>query len=240
MNLLSVPTRAEAVECPYLPDRQFIQEYFFATGLDDHEYGVLLASGWRHFGTFFFRPACDGCRQCIPIRIDADALEPTKSQRRVLKKGTGIQMEAVPPRATDEAWNVYKTHSRSQFNKEVIRDDFERIFFDPAVPALQTEYRLDNKLIGLGFLDVADKGFSSVYFSFNPEFSRYSPGILSILLESTLARLNMKKWYYLGFWVPGNDSMEYKARFLPHQLYDWEKEAWVTPKEHPVQKDMSI
>ncbi len=231
MRMLSEPAAAAPVDCPYLPDRTFVQIYFFATDLDEYEYEVLLASGWRRFGTFFFQPSCPGCRQCIPIRVDVNRLQPTRSQRRVLGRGREIVLDAAPTDCRDEVWEVYRAHSRSQFAREVNRADFETTFFEDAVPALQTEYRLDGRLVGLGFLDVGIEGFSSVYFSFHPEASSYSLGTLSVLRESELARLNGKKWYYLGYWVPGCDTMEYKAKFRPFQLLDWDTGEWRDSEE---------
>ena len=234
MRMLSEVARADPIDCPYLDDRKFVQDYFFAQNVDEYEFGVLLNAGWRRFGTFFFRPACSGCRQCIPLRVDARALTPSRSQRRVLRRGRDITLSAVPPRATDDVWRVYQVHSESQFGRKVRREVFEQTFFDSAVPALQTEYRLDGSLIGVGFLDISDNGFSSSYFAFDPAYARYSPGTLSILLESRLAWRNGRSWYYLGFWVPGSRRMDYKAAFSPHQLYDWESETWLSPSEHPV------
>ncbi len=233
MKLLSEPRRAAPVECPYLPDRQFVQDYFFATNLNEAEFGVLLESGWRRFGSFFFRPACPGCCRCIPIRISAADLKHSRSQRRVLSRCRDVVMKAVALNPSDEAWEVYRCHSQRQFNKETSRDEFEKTFFEAAVPALQTEYRLSGRLVGLGFLDIGDNGFSSVYFSFHPDAASLSLGTLSVLLESDLARFNRKDWYYLGYWVPGCASMGYKARFGPHQLLDWETGEWVSDPRTP-------
>jgi len=230
VKLLSEPRIAAPVECPYLPDRSFVQHYFFADELDESEYGVLLDSGWRRFGKFFFRPGCPGCFQCRPIRVDVHRLKPSASQRRVISRGKRIVMEVVDPAPSDEAWRVYRNHSKGQFGREESRSRFEKTFFDrTAVPSLQTEYRLDNHLIALGFLDVSDEGMSSVYFAFDPEWSGYSPGTLSVFRESELARTSGKRWYYLGYWVEGCRSMEYKARFKPHQLYDWDLQHWDYP-----------
>ena len=234
MRMLAEPRRAAPVDCPYLPDRAFVQDYFFADGLDEAEFGVLLDAGWRRFGNFFFRPACPGCRLCIPLRLDAANLAPTRSQRRVLSRGRDVVMDAVPPNPTDEAWEVYRAHSEGQFGRRVHRAEFERTFFDQSVPSVQTEYRLDGILIGLGFLDLAADGASSVYFSFHPDWAKYSPGTLSVLMESAWIRRKGLRWYYLGYWVPGCDSMEYKARFVPHELLDWKTGAWVVPHLHPA------
>ncbi len=235
MKLFSEPDKAAPVECPYLPERSFIQDYFFAANLDEHEYGVLLNAGWRRFGKFFFRPDCPFCNQCKPIRVDALLIKPSRSQRRVITRGKNIVMEAVQPAATDEAWRVYRNHSKGQFNREESRNHFEETFFDASVvPSLQTEYRLDNKLIALGFLDISDEGMSSVYFAFDPEWAEYSPGILSVFRESELVMQWGKKWYYLGYWVPGCQSMDYKARYNPHQLLNWNNKAWESVEKPPV------
>ncbi len=228
MRLLSEPLTAAPVECPYLPEQIFVQNYFFADELDEFEFGVLLNAGWRRFGKYFFRPGCPRCSQCKPIRVDTHQLKPTGSQRRVISRGKEIVMEAVEPRTSDEAWRVYRNHSKAQFQREENREHFEETFFDrTAVPSLQTEYRLDGNLIALGFLDVSNDGMSSVYFAFDPEWSRYSPGILSVFRESELVKQWGKRWYYLGYWVEGCQSMEYKARYRPHQLYDWKLQDWV-------------
>jgi len=226
MNFLSTLRNSAPVECPYLTKRLFVQECFFATDVTEHELGLLLNAGWRHFGKFFFRPACLGCRRCVPIRIDASRLTPTSSQRRVLSRGRTIRVDIVSPSPTEEAWEVYRAHSKGQFNKEANRRDFENTFYAKAVPTLQSEYRFDGKLIGLGFLDTAEEGISSVYFSFDPQWARYSLGVLSVFREAKLVRELGKSWYYMGYWVSGCASMDYKAKYRPHQLFNWESGVW--------------
>lgn len=226
MNFLSTLRIAAPVKCPYLPKRLFVQEYFLAEDVSEQELGLLLNAGWRHFGRFFFRPACLGCRCCVAIRIDASRLAPTSSQRRVLSRGRAVRVDVVSPSPTEEAWEVYRAHSRGQFDREANRKDFVHTFYEKAVPTLQSEYRFDGKLIGLGFLDIADEGISSVYFSFDPQWARYSPGVLSVFREAELVREAGKSWYYMGYWVSGCAAMSYKARYRPHQVLDWESGVW--------------
>lgn len=235
---LARPLRmANPVPCPYLPDRWFVQEYFFAAGLDAVEFGQLLSAGWRRFGRFFFRPRCPECRLCVPIRIPVRRLEASRSQRRVVRRGAAIESTICHLEPRDEIWSIYEKHSDRQFGRDSDRNDFEKTFFEPAVPAFQMEYRYGKTLAGLGFLDVADQGGSSVYFVFDPAFARYSLGTLSVFRESRLLENDGREWYYLGYWVPGCPAMEYKARFRPHQLYDWLRRDWVDPKDHPAATD---
>ena len=226
MRLLTDPAVAPPVDCPYLPDRDFVQEYFFAADLDEADMQVLIGSGWRHFGHFFFRPRCPECRLCTPIRVDSHRLEPTRSQKRILRRGAGIEMTVVEPRATDEVWEVYRRHSWKQFGREPDREEFQKTFLTLAAPTLQTEYRVAGELAGVGFIDLTADGVSSIYFSFHPDWARCSLGYLSVFRESAYARSRDLRWYYLGYWVPGCPTMDYKKKFVPHQLYDWTLKKW--------------
>jgi len=221
------------VECPYLPERQFVQNYFFASDVNETEMSILLASGWRRFGNYFFRANCPSCSLCIPVRVDAAELKPSKSQRRVLRRGAGIRMSAGKPVYSEELWKVYLSHQTGQFGKKPDKDDFINNLLNGNSPDILTEYRIGEELIGFGLLDSAHDGLSSVYFSFNPEWGRYSPGVLSVFRESLLTVSQGKRWYYLGYWVPGSRTMEYKAAFKPHQLYEWESGRWVDAEKHP-------
>ena len=85
--MLSSPVITQNPEpCPYLNDRISRMETFFGDDLSPVELESYLSAGWRKFGLLYFRPACNKCRECIPLRIDVQNFEPSKSQKRVRKK----------------------------------------------------------------------------------------------------------------------------------------------------------
>ena len=78
----------------------------------------------------------------------------------------------------------------------------------------------DGRLIGVGIVDVFKEGLSSAYFYHDPAWRKQSPGTFSILTEIEWGKANSLKYSYLGYWIHENQSMNYKARFDPHQLLE--------------------
>ncbi len=226
MRVDGEPRDAPPVACPYLPDKTFIQNYFFGLEADPPETSALLAAGWRHFGAFFFRPNCPGCRACWPVRLAASTLEFTPSQRRVWRRNEDVDFQAVPLEYKDEYFELYQDHSLHRFGKETDSEEFRQGFFEPAVPTFLTEYRIEGELAALGFCDEAEDSLSSVYFVFGDKYADRSLGIYSILRECALAAELKKEWYYLGYWVQGNATMAYKGRFGPKQVRNWSTGEW--------------
>ena len=141
-------------------------------------------------------------------------------------KNDDVEFSVAPLTYKDEYYEVYEDHSRTRFEKETDPESFQRTFFEAAVPAFLTEYRIKGRLAGLGFCDQGAEGLSSVYFVFRSEFASRSLGTYSILRECALATERGLRWYYLGFWVQGNATMAYKARFRPRQFLDWSTGEW--------------
>ena len=91
------------------------------------------------------------------------------------------------------------------------------------------EYTLHDKLIAVGFLDIGQKGLSSVYFIFDPEYSKRSLGIFGALYEISYAQELSLPFYYLGYFVPSNSSMAYKNQFKPYEIFNWQSKEWNLP-----------
>lgn len=226
MVILQEAKFAPPVACPYREGQTFTQEYFFAHGLDESEFDGYLSRGWRRFGLYFFRPRCEGCAACLPVRVSARELAATKSQRRVIRKNSQTRIKLRTLEYRDELFEIYRRHSRRFDEEERDARSFRETYFCPAVPAFQSEYYIGDQLAAVGFLDRGASGFSSVYFCYDPAFSGYSLGTYSVLAESFLAAESGLDWYYLGYYVADCSRMAYKGRFAPRELMDWEGEIW--------------
>jgi len=209
-----------------LKDKKSRIEYFFATAVNSEEFNDKLCAGWRRFGYFFFRPNCEVCFACIPIRIDVSALTPSRSQRRIIRKNTDTKVNFTNLRYTEEIFSIYKEHSWDRFQQDTTKEHFVESFYTNAVPALQSEYYIEGELAAVGFIDMSSEAMSSVYFFYKTKFRGYSLGTFSVLRESEFALSLGKKFYYLGYYISENHSMQYKNQFKPYQLFNWHIQNW--------------
>ena len=81
------------------------------------------------------------------------------------------------------------------------------------------EMRNNDALVCIAVVDRMDNGLSAVYTFFDPDFGKNSPGRFAILFEIEEAKKLGLKWLYLGYWIDGQNKMEYKNEYLPMEYY---------------------
>lgn len=226
MIILKEPELDELAICPYLPDKKKQFEYFFAHKLTKKDISRLLAEGWRKFGIYYFRPACQDCRGCVPVRIPVETFCPSKSQRRNIRKNSNLEVLFTAPDFKRQIYEIYLKHSLERFGDKASLEDFVHTFYTPSCPSMQSEYYLEGKLIATGFLDVGSDCLSSVYFVYDTDYSRLGLGTFSVLREIEHARERGLKYYYLGYYVEGCNRMAYKGNFLPREAFNWASSSW--------------
>ncbi|MGL4420751.1 MAG: arginyltransferase, partial [Gemmataceae bacterium] len=79
-------------------------------------------------------------------------------------------------------------------------------------------YWAENRLIGVGYVDNLPSCLSAIYFFYDPAERERSLGTFNVLSIIQQAQQLGKRFVHLGYTVEGCRSLEYKARFHPHDL----------------------
>jgi arginine-tRNA-protein transferase len=220
-------------DCAYLPGRATTMRAFVVRSMPPILYHALMDAGFRRSGRFVYQPACDGCRACVPIRVPVERFRPSKSQRRCARKNADLDVRIGTPDPTDEKYDLYVRYLRDWHGRAgadnaltetcssfgASREQFESFLYDSPVETIEFTYRRrpDGLLVAVGICDVCAMSLSSVYFYFDPAHSWRGLGTYGALRELAHARAAEIPYYYLGFWVHGCPSMQYKSDFRPNE-----------------------
>jgi arginine-tRNA-protein transferase len=210
--------------CPYLPDREAITEYSYAPELQPREYEELMNQGYRKFGPLFFRPLCQGCRECRPIRIPVDLFQPDRSQRRCWKRNQDLEIRMAPPTVDAQRLDLFQKYHDAQAGRkgweeqEKDAQEYAFSFVHNPIPAVEVTMWEGDALRAVLLTEVTPNVVSGIYHFWDPEHTHRGLGTFCMLHTLELARRLEKPWAYFGFYVRGCGSLEYKSRFRPCEL----------------------
>jgi len=210
--------------CAYFEDgRTASLEYCIATGERTSDFHKFLARGYRRLGRVFYRNVCGSCSACRPLRVVTKSFVPSRSQKRTLRANEDLRIE-IPssPSVTPEKIELYTGYLRSKHGEDRsgeggVLETLMTLHCGYA-HAIEMDYTLNGRLVGVGIVDEGRDSLSSNYFYYDTDFLERRLGVFSILSELSLARSLKKRYYYLGFYIEETQKMAYKKHFRPNQI----------------------
>lgn len=210
--------------CSYLPDREARSQVATPAHLINTPiYSQLVHAGFRRSGLFTYRPSCDRCKACIPVRLPVERLELTRSQRRALKKHVGLEVRELPLLFNREHYALYTRYQAHRHAGGGMDEDnleqYAQFLLESSVDTHLMEFSEEGQLRMVSIIDILENGLSSVYTFFDPDIPGTAFGIYNILWQAQLCQQLNLPYLYLGYWIKESRKMSYKSDFRPLQGY---------------------
>ncbi|MBI2319156.1 MAG: arginyltransferase, partial [Betaproteobacteria bacterium] len=145
----------------------------------------------RRSGIFTYRPYCDNCRACVPVRVLANEFRASRSQRRAGVRHTGLEAQAMPLRFRVEHYSLYLRYQSARHAgggmDQDSRDQYSHFLLQSRVNTRLVEFRESGRLRMVSIVD----------------------------WQIDQCRALGLPYLYLGYWIRDSRKMSYKAQFRP-------------------------
>ncbi len=208
--------------CSYLPEKLARSQVATPGHLVDTDaYGKLLQAGFRRSGAFTYRPYCDHCRACVPVRIIVDEFTPSRAQQRARKRHQHLVATRHELYYHPQHYALYlryqaQRHCGGGMDRDS-REQYRHFLLQSNVNSRLIEFHENDQLRMISIIDELPHGISSVYTFFDPDVPGASFGTHNILWQVQQCRALGLPYLYLGYWIRQNRKMNYKANFQPLQ-----------------------
>jgi len=220
--------------CGYLPNKM-AQSLIAAPQhlVDAKVYSGLIQQGFRRSGKFSYRPHCENCQECIPVRIILDQFSPNRSQKRAFKQHNNLTTAILPVGFHEEHYNLYVSYQRARHSEEKIQDEtapqendveqYQSFLCQSNVESVMVEFRENEQLKMVSVIDIVRDGISAVYTFYETKDTATSYGTYNVLWQTLWAKELGLPYLYLGYWIRDSKKMAYKQNYQPlEKLIDGE------------------
>jgi len=192
-------------------------------------YSELVQHGFRRSGTYTYRPRCQDCRACVPLRVPAMQFTANRSQQRAWKQHAHLETTLHPLHDNAEHYDLYQRYQRVRHPDGGMDNDdpesYQSFLLLSYVDSVLVEFRepFDHAqdkpgvLRMVSLIDVLGDGLSAVYTFYEPDIPRARFGVYNVLWQIELCRKLDLDFVYLGYWIAHSRKMSYKTQYQPAQ-----------------------
>lgn len=209
--------------CSYIDGREARSQVAAPTHLiDAATYSRLVEKGFRRSGLFTYRPHCDACQACLPIRVDVERFQPQRTQRKIWRRHRNLRASNAPLEFQLEHFELYRRYVSTRHAGAGMDDDdqsqYTQFLLTSRVDTTLIEFRDEyGTLHMVSIIDILDTGLSAVYTFFDPQAAG-SLGTYGILWQIDRCRAMGLPWLYLGYWIRESRKMAYKTQYQPCEI----------------------
>ena len=206
--------------CSYLPERLARSQVATPSHLiDGRVYSELVRLGFRRSGAFTYRPYCDHCRACVPVRVPVEDFLASRTQRKTWRKHCHLTVVRRRLAFDSDHYALYLEYQRYRHPgggmDQDSRDQYQHFLLHSNVETDLFEFRERGRLRIVSLVDRLHDGLSSVYTFYDPAPAGSSYGTYNVLWQIQSCRELGLRHLYLGYWIEQSRKMAYKASFRP-------------------------
>ncbi len=132
--------------CPYLAGKEERKVFTHLVGERAGELNnILTQGGFRRSQSIAYRPACEGCRCCVSVRVIGKEFSPTRSMRRIANRNADIVSEMKVAVPTSEQYAIFRAYLDSRHRDGGMADmtvlDYAMMVEDSHIETRIIEYR---------------------------------------------------------------------------------------------------
>lgn len=212
--------------CGYLPNK--LAQSLIATPqhlINAEVYSRLIQQGFRRSGNFAYRPHCENCQACIPVRVVAASFTPNRSQKRAYKQHQNLSISILPVAFHAEHYALYASYQQTRHfdhtkqnapdEQEDSAEQYQNFLCQTNVDSVLVEFRDDYQLKMVSVIDIVQDGISAVYTFYDTDDAKASYGTYNVLWQIQWVKQLALPYLYLGYWIKDSRKMVYKQNYQP-------------------------